>query len=140
MQKPLYWTAPLYTVLIVLASLLDNAAPSVNIEHVDKVYHAAAYFIMAIVWYFFFYSRFLSKQSLTSFGIRTILQNWSLTIAIGATVFSLVIGICVELGQEYISVNRTMDFKDVLANIAGIILAIFILWATDKLYQQHKIK
>jgi hypothetical protein len=28
----------------------------------------------------------------------------------------------------------------VLANFAGIILAVSILWITDKLYQQHKIK
>jgi glycopeptide antibiotics resistance protein len=58
----------------------------------------------------------------------------------GAGVFSLVIGILIELGQGYVSVNRTMDFWDVIANFAGIILAISILWITDKLYQQHKIK
>jgi VanZ family protein len=139
MQKIPYWTAPLYTVVIVIASLLNNAVPSVNINHVDKIYHAGAYFIMALVWYFFFYASFLSKQNLTSFVIKTILKNWSHTIAIGASVFSLVIGICIELGQEYISINRMMDFRDVLANIAGIILAISILRITDKLYQQHKI-
>jgi glycopeptide antibiotics resistance protein len=140
MQKIIYWTAPFYSVVIVIASLLNNAAPIVNLKHIDKAYHTVAYLIMGLAWYFFFYARFLSKQNLISFGIRAILKNWSPTIAIGASVFSLVIGILIELGQEYISVNRTMDFWDVLANFAGIILAVCILWITDKLYQQHKIK
>ncbi|MEN8816341.1 MAG: hypothetical protein ABF274_05645 [Nonlabens sp.] len=140
MNKLLYWFAPLYTAVIAAGSLMDNAVPSVSIDNIDKVYHAIAYLIMTISWYVFFYARFLSKQSFSSFNLKTILSNWSRTIAIGASVFSLIVGILIEIGQEYVSMNRTMDAMDVLANFAGIILAVIILMILDKLLQQHKMK
>jgi VanZ family protein len=140
MNKLLYWFAPLYTALIAVGSLMDNAVPSVSIDNIDKVYHAIAYLIMTIAWYIFFYARFLSKQSLIAFNLRTILENWSRTIAIGASVFSLIVGILIEFGQEYISMNRTMDVMDVLANFAGIILATITLMILDKSLQQDKMK
>lgn len=114
--------------------------PSVSIDNIDKVYHAIAYLIMTVSWYVFFYARFLSKQSFSSFNLKTILSNWSRTIAIGASVFSLIVGILIELGQEYVSMNRTMDAMDVLANFAGIILAVIVLMLLDKTLQQHKMK
>jgi VanZ family protein len=138
MQRLIYWLAPLYTAAIVIASLIKNPAPPINVQNVDKIYHAVAYLIMALVWYFYFYTRYLSKQSLTSFGVSSILKNWSRTIAMGAAVFSLLVGVLVEFGQEYIAVNRTMDFMDVLANIAGIILAMFILLSIDKIFNKQK--
>ena len=138
MQRLIYWLAPLYTAAIVIASLIKNPAPPINVQNVDKIYHAVAYLIMALVWYFYFYTRYLSKQSLTSFGVSSILKNWSRTIAMGAAVFSLLVGVLVEFGQEYIAVNRAMDFMDVLANIAGIILAMFILLSIDKIFNKQK--
>lgn len=140
MKKLLYWFAPSYTALITIGSLLDNAVPKVSVDNIDKVYHAIAYLIMTISWYVFFYARFLSKQSFNSFSLKTILSNWSRTIAIGAAVFSLIVGILIEFGQEYISSNRTMDFMDVLANFAGIILATIVLMIFDKSLQQDKMK
>jgi len=35
-------------------------------------------------------------------------------------------------------VNRTMDFMDVLANIAGIIIALFMLLIIDKFFNKQK--
>lgn len=140
MQKLFYWlAAPLFTVVITVASMIANPAPPVNINNVDKIYHATAYFIMAILWYIFFYSRFLGKQTLLNFGLKTILKNWSRTVAIGAGSLSLIIGVLIEIGQEYISVNRTMDILDVLANLAGIIIAMFVLMFIDKLFNKHKV-
>ncbi|WP_405378900.1 VanZ family protein [Nonlabens sp. Asnod3-A02] len=140
MKKVIYWlAAPLFTVFITVASMIANPAPPVNIDNVDKIYHATAYFIMAILWYIFFYSRFLGKQSLLSFGLKTILKNWSRPIAIGAGALSLIIGVLIELGQEFISVNRTMDIMDVLANFAGIIIAMLFLMIIDKLFNKHKV-
>jgi len=128
MQRLVYWLAPLYTAVIVIASLIKNHAPSIAISNIDKIYHALAYFIMTLVWYFYFYTRYLNKQRLNSIGAFSILKNGSRTIAIGAAVFSLLLGVLVEFGQKYLSVNRTMDVMDVLANFAGIILAVLILF------------
>ena len=138
MQRLIYWLAPLYTAAIIIASLIKNPAPPVNVHHVDKLYHAVAFLIMTLVWYFYFYTRYLSKQSFTSIRVSTILNNWSRTIAIGAAVFSFLVGVLVEFGQEYIAVNRTMDFMDVLANIAGIIIAMFMLLIIDKFFNKQK--
>ena len=140
MKKVLYWlAAPFFTVIITVASMIANPAPPVNIDNVDKIYHATAYFIMAILWYIFFYSRFLGRQSLLSYGLKTMLKNWSRTIALGASALSLIIGVLIELGQEFISVNRTMDIMDVLANFAGIIIAMLFLIIIDKLFNKHKV-
>ncbi|MFT7385725.1 MAG: glycopeptide antibiotics resistance protein, partial [Nonlabens sp.] len=70
--------------------------------------------------------------------VTTILKHWSRTIAIGSAVFSLLVGVLVEFGQEYIAVNRTMEFMDVLANIAGIILASLLLLIFDKIFNKQK--
>ncbi|MFT6799702.1 MAG: VanZ family protein [Nonlabens sp.] len=138
MHRLIYWLAPLYTAAIVIASLIKNPAPPINVTNVDKIYHVVAYLIMALVWYFYFYTRYLSKQSVSAIRVTTILKHWSRTIAIGSAVFSLLVGVLVEFGQEYIAVNRTMEFMDVLANIAGIILASLLLLIFDKIFNKQK--
>jgi VanZ family protein len=138
MHRLIYWLAPLYTAAIVIASLIKNPAPPINVTNVDKIYHVVAYLIMALVWYFYFYTRYLSKQSINAIRVTTILKHWSRTIAIGSAVFSLLVGVLVEFGQEYIAVNRTMEFMDVLANIAGIILALLVLLIIDKIFNKQK--
>lgn len=67
-----------------------------------------------------------------TFHLKTMLQSWSKVIAIAAAVLCFVIGILVELGQEYISVNRTMDIFDALANTSGIIIAMLTLYLIGK--------
>ncbi len=128
MSKLLYWTAPFYTAVIVVGSLVDNAVPSVSIDHIDKLYHAFAYLIMNVLWYLFFYVRYLNKQGISNYNLNYVLKGLSKPIVIGSSVFSLLIGILIELGQEFISLNRTMDIMDVLANLTGIILAVLLLW------------
>ncbi|AGC76200.1 VanZ like protein [Nonlabens dokdonensis] len=128
MSKLIYWTAPFYTAVIVIGSLVDNAVPSVSIDHVDKWYHAFAYLIMNSLWYIFFYSRYLNKQGLSNYTLGTVLKSFSRPVIIGSSVLSFIIGVLIELGQEFISLNRTMDIMDVLANFTGIILAALFLW------------
>lgn len=62
---------------------------------------------------------------------------WSRTIAIAAAVFSFIIGVIVELAQEYIAYNRTMDFMDAVANTIGIILAITSIWLLSKRFNTY---
>lgn len=137
MTKLLYWTAPFYTAVIVIGSLVDNAVPSVSINNIDKLYHAVAYLIMNVLWYIFFYSRFLNRQGLINFSLSTILKSFSRPVIIGSSILSLIIGIIVELGQEFISLNRTMDIMDVIANLIGIILAVFLLWVMNNSLKKY---
>ncbi|WP_304015597.1 hypothetical protein [Nonlabens dokdonensis] len=137
MTKLLYWTAPFYTAVIVIGSLVDNAVPSVSINNIDKLYHAVAYLIMNVLWYIFFYSRFLNRQGLINFSLSTILKSFSRPVIIGSSILSLIIGIIVELGQEFISLNRTMDIMDVIANLTGIIFAVFLLWVMNNSLKKY---
>lgn len=128
MARLLFWLAPFYTSAIIVLSLLDNNVPVIEISHSDKFYHAVAYTIMSILWYFFFYNRYLLNANFTNITITTILKNWSKTIGIAAAVLSFIVGVFVELAQEYVSVNRTMDVLDAMANLAGIIIALILLY------------
>lgn len=132
MAKFLYWLAPIYSTLIIILSLSDNPVKIVNVSNVDKVYHAGAYALMTILWYLFFYSRYLVNSGLGTFNIKTIIKSWSKVIAIAAAILCFVIGLLVELGQEYIAVNRTMDIYDAFANTTGIIIAVLILYLIGK--------
>lgn len=127
MQKLIYWIAPIYTMLIAYGSLSSSRIPPVNIDHIDKGYHGIAYLLMTIFWYIFFYHRFLERQIQFDYNVKFILSQWSSTIVIAAALFSLVIGGLLELGQGFISHNRSMDAFDLLANTAGIIIAVIIL-------------
>lgn len=137
MAKFFYWLAPLYTGLIIYFSIGNSPAPPVHISNIDKIYHAGAYFIMALLWYFFFYSRFLTQQSHFKFTWRDIAASWSRTIAIAAAVLSFIVGVLVEFAQEYISVNRTMDIMDAVANTSGIIIAVILLWFISTRFNTH---
>jgi VanZ family protein len=109
-------------------SLADNKVPTIAFQHIDKVYHVTAYFIMSVLWYIFFYGRFLKRHPNYRFNLVTILAGWQKTVALGAAAISFVTGALLELGQGFFSVNRNMDTFDMLANIFGIIVANLFLW------------
>lgn len=132
MARLLYWFAPIYSTAIILLSLSDNQVKIVTVSNADKIYHAGAYALMTILWYLFFYSRYLTNSGMGTFKVGVIFRSWSKVIAIAAAVLCFVIGVLVELGQEYISVNRTMDIYDALANTTGIIIAVFTLYLIGK--------
>ncbi len=132
MARILSILAPLYTILIIYLSLTDNQIQIVSVSYIDKVYHASAYALMTGLWYLFFYTRFLKNSGMGNSGITVIIKSWSKVVAIGAGVLSFVIGVLVEIGQEYIAINRTMDLLDGLANSIGIIIALLILYLASK--------
>jgi len=127
-----YRLAPVYTAFIAYMSLGNNRAPSIAVENIDKVYHAAAYFIMSLLWYLFFYERFLKRHPDFKYTLVTILAGWNKTVALGAAAITFIAGTILELGQGFFSVNRSMDFYDILANTCGIIVANLFLWVLSK--------
>ncbi|WP_194850299.1 VanZ family protein [Nonlabens antarcticus] len=138
MRKLLYWLAPFYTLVVAYGSLADSPPlPDVSYLYADKLYHGLAYAIMMGLWYLFFYHRFLERQLHFEYNIITILSEWSNTIAVAAGAFSLVIGGLIEIGQEYFSQYRTMDGYDMMANLAGIIIASIILWIISRIISKR---
>ena len=72
----------------------------------DKVYHIIAYFTLTICWLLSFY-----KKSNLKYRI---------------VVFCILFGIIIEILQQSLTSYRTGDYKDVLANITGIVLGLFV--------------
>ncbi|WP_152971433.1 VanZ family protein [Lacinutrix algicola] len=108
----------LYTITLSALFLfkMDNVVeelPSVN----DKVMHALTHFILVVLWFIVFYYRYSFKYY-KAIGI--------------ATLFSLVYGILIELLQGWLTISRQSDFKDVLANVLGMIFASILLISIKK--------
>ncbi|WP_290699492.1 VanZ family protein [Lacinutrix sp.] len=108
----------LYTITLSLLSLIKindvvKKLPSFN----DKVTHALAHFIFVILWFVVFYYKFSFKYN-KALGL--------------AALFSLVYGISIELLQGCITVSRQSDFKDVLANVIGLVFASLLIICVKK--------
>lgn len=132
MLKYLYRLAPIYTAVIAYFSLSSNAVPSIAISNIDKIYHATAYAMMFVLWYLFFYVRYLKKFPELHINTNAILHTFEKSIAAGAGVICFITGVLLEFGQGYLSENRTMDIYDVIANTCGIILAVLLVKLISK--------
>ena len=108
-------TAIGWTLILTILSLISlESAPKFGFSFADKIAHGLVYFIFAIVWFFSF-----SKGVTNEFFRKNAL--------IASTIFAIVYGICVEIMQETLVTNRQGDWKDVLANTVGTILAILLI-------------
>ncbi len=87
--------------------------PSFN----DKVGHAIAHFIFVVLWFVVFYYKLNFKY------------NKALAYA---ALFSLVYGVSIELLQGWVTISRESDFKDVLANVLGMVFASLLLLCVKK--------
>ncbi|WP_240642041.1 VanZ family protein [Nonlabens xiamenensis] len=137
-MKILQWLAPAYTLVVIWGSMSSNVMPQVSVSHVDKLYHATAYLLMTLLWYGFFYVRFMAKQSHLKISLGVVLSNFSKPMAVGAVILSFLIGILIELGQGFVSTERQMDIYDVLANGVGIVIAAIILVVINHSFNRTK--
>lgn len=76
----------------------------IEVANIDKGYHSFAYFILTITWLLAFYKKPQKKY----------------IIAISCIIF----GIIIEILQTSLTVYRTGDYLDVLANSLGVLLAL----------------
>jgi len=111
-RKKIFLAAALFWTGVILFFCLENAKdiPQINIPFIDKVVHAIFHFVFTTLWFLYF------KKKLSSSNIVQPL-TWSF-------VFSLLFGISIELMQQYITLTRSADAIDVLANSLGASLAI----------------
>lgn len=114
-HKFLFSLAVFYTTVITWLSLAKVFIPvNVKVEGSDKIGHLLAYFVFAIVWFlFFFFSKRQSRKFKTSY--------------IWAASFGFLYGILMEILQATLTSYRSPDWKDVIANTSGIVLAVFLL-------------
>jgi len=102
----LFVIAVAITIAIIFLSLLKLPSTGVDVKNIDKAYHSIAYFVLALTWLFSFYKK----------------PNKKYIIVICCILF----GIIIEVLQSTLTIYRTGDYKDVLANSLGVLLALFI--------------
>lgn len=102
----LFIIAILITISIAYLSLIKMPKADINISNIDKVYHLFAYFTLTICWLFSFYK----KKHLKYFIV----------------ISCIIYGIVIEVLQDTLTMYRTGDYKDVLANTLGIVLGLVV--------------
>lgn len=89
--------------IVIYYSLVPRVELPIDFWQVDKVYHGAAYFWLALL-------------SMTGFSVRR---------ALPAALSMIILGVLLETGQYFIS-GRTFSLMDIAANSLGVILGIIL--------------
>lgn len=115
----LFLVALSWTGIVTYLCLVQSAdLPVINIANLDKWIHAFFHFVFTFVWFLFFYKQ-LKLESI----FKPLLISFS---------FSFVFGIGIELLQGLLTVSRKADLFDVIANLTGAILSVFVVIICSK--------
>jgi VanZ family protein len=101
----LFWTG----VILFFCLIKSSDIPQINIPNLDKVIHAFFHFVFVLLWFLFLKKKLNSSNNFNLLAITF--------------VFSLVLGIVIEMIQQFFTVTRTGDPLDILANVSGATLA-----------------
>lgn len=99
-------------VITVLFFIPGSDLPEVSFSAADKLMHTAIYVLLIGIWQLYFFVRN---------GYRFKLR-WAIVILLACLFY----GIIIEILQGSFTVSRSADIYDVLANLIGLILGIFI--------------
>jgi VanZ family protein len=115
----LFLVALLWTGIVSYFCLVNsNEIPVINIPNLDKCIHTFFHLVFTFVWFLFFRKQFQSDNT-----IKPLMYSF---------VFSFVFGITIEILQNLITTTRSADVLDVLANVVGAILAVFMVMICNK--------
>ncbi len=106
LKDNIFIIAIIITIAIAYLSLVKSSKFQSNIQNVDKIEHIFAYFTLTICWLFTFYKK----------------PNKKYYIAIACIIY----GIIIEILQSNLTIYRTGDYLDVLANSFGVVLGLLI--------------
>jgi len=110
-RKQIFLFSAIFWTGVILFLSLENAKniPVINIPYLDKVIHSAFHFVFTILWFLYLKKKFISANNF---------QLLFFTI-----IASFVLGIAIELMQQYFTTTRNADVFDILANLFGAFLA-----------------
>jgi len=94
--------------------------PRVEVPGKDKTVHFLFYFVLTLLW---------------NFALQKKYKNWALKYII---VFVLIVyGIVIEVLQGVLTKNREADIYDVMANSAGALVALIVIfWLKNKTFEK----
>ncbi|WP_165698024.1 VanZ family protein [Flavobacterium nackdongense] len=123
MRKKVFLVAALFWSGVILFFCLENAKdiPQISLPYIDKFVHLVFHFVFTTLWFLYFKKRWNSSN-----------YSNSLILSFG---FSLVFGISIELLQQYVTLTRSADVIDVLANTIGASLAIISIILLNSYYR-----
>ncbi len=99
-----------YTIVIAVLSLANiKSLPKLGSSFDDKIFHALAYGVLALLWYFTLNRLKIAKPIfITALG-------------------SIIYGIILEVLQGQLTIVRSLDILDVLANSIGVTTALLFI-------------
>ena len=106
-----------YALLLAILSLvpINGDVPHFGFSFDDKIYHLIAYFILTILLYVYASKLRGNSKILLVFGI------------------AVIYGIIIEVLQEMLSSERASEIFDVIANVSGSLIAVFVILSKRKL-------
>ena len=94
--------------------------PRVNVLGKDKTVHFLVYFVLTLTW---------------NFALQKKYKNWALKYIIVFVVIGY--GIVIEVLQEVLTKTRQADLYDVIANSAGALVALIVIfWLKNKTFEK----
>jgi VanZ family protein len=110
-RKQIFLFSAIFWTGVILFLSLENAKniPVINIPYLDKVIHSGFHFVFTILWFLYLKKKFISAN------------NFQLLFF--TLIASFVLGIAIELMQQYFTTTRNADAFDILANLFGAFLA-----------------
>jgi len=119
LKKQILLISLIYSIALIILSLIkigdvSNYVPSFS----DKVFHFLAYFLLTILWYYSFIYKFKKKK---------------IAAYILAAIFSIALGIIIEVLQGEVTETRDSDLNDVFTNVFGVSFAVTMLILKNKL-------
>ena len=115
LKKLLLIVALFYTIALAAVSLVNAVdLPHIEINNADKYEHAMAYCLLCLLWYAVLKGFKFSKPLLMAAG------------------FAIFYGMVLEVLQGALTVTRTPDFKDILADAVGIVFISIIIGFRNK--------
>lgn len=120
-ERNLFILALFWTIVITIASLVSlSNMPRVNVLGKDKTVHFLFYFVLTLTW---------------NFALQKKYKNWALKYIIVFVVIGY--GIVIEVLQEVLTKTRQADLYDVIANSAGTLVALIVIfWLKNKTFEK----
>ena len=106
--------ASVFIVFLTIISLKESVDFSQNLIPIsDKILHLSAYIVLTVLWSSYF----------VSLNIKFSRNKVLIIVAVFLTIY----GIIIEVLQSKLTTTRVSEFKDILANLFGILIGIIII-------------
>lgn len=120
-SKTVLWLAILYSIgITILFFMPTNQLPSVGLYGVDKIVHIIIFFFLTILWQLVVFKRRGDR-------LTNRISFWILGVI-------LVFGILIEVLQGEVTVSRTGNFYDVLADLLGAVMGVLVFQKVKHLF------